>query len=173
MQRVFKYIIITLMGYIVCNLIKNTLKENQEEQNYKQNEKPIDNRKIRKKEKTNPNVDENHEMNINEIESNKMKKIAAKIWKIIAIIIIAIFFLMLFMGADFSITVQYRGLISIIFITYLITATIFFGLFVIYENKIKSKIIQFIAWSCAFSIVVFGLPFVLWLSVASMVVVKS
>ena len=137
MQKIFKYIIITLMGYIVCNLIKNTLKENQEEQNYKQNEKPIDNIKIRKKEKTNPNVDENHEMNINEIESNKMKKIAVKIWEIIAIIIIAIFFLMLFLGADFSITVQYRGLISIIFITYLITATIFFGLFVIYENKIK------------------------------------
>ena len=32
MQRLFKYIIITLMGYVVCNLIKNTSKEYHEDQ---------------------------------------------------------------------------------------------------------------------------------------------
>ncbi len=139
MQKIFKYIIITLMGYIICNLIKNTSKENHEDQ---KNQEKIG------------LVINNNIQSINEKQTDKIIKIVRNIWITIGIIIIIILeanynnFLLYLIYHQKQLWIPFLTTFSICFGF----SVIFFLIFAIYENKIKSKIIKIIAFNCFFSV---------------------
>lgn len=148
MQKIFKYIIITLMGYVVCNLIKNTSKEYHEDQKNQEKIGLVINNDIQ---------------SINEKQPDKIMEVVRYIWIAICIIITTIVtvnynnFLSYIIYHQEEFWIPFKTTVYICFVFSLILYIIF----AIYENKIKSKIIRIIAWNCYFFCGAISPPFLI------------